>query len=91
MCHYINKRRATIYKSAGRWPILMECMGAKRWEGTPRRLKWWHQTLDYTGEDEGEEAESTGGLDSSALPARSPPMPPLPRRPRSPVELLGTA
>ena len=53
--------------------------------------------MDYTGDDEGEEAELTGGLDSSALPARSPPtLPPPPARraptppwrPRSPVELL---
>ena len=56
--------------------------------------------MDYTGEGEGEEAGTTGGLDGSALPDRSPPATPPPparraptppRRPRLPVELLDTA
>ena len=98
--HYIDKRRATIYKVVQDRPVLMECRGTERREGTPRRLNWWHQTLDYSGEEEGEEAGPTRGLNSSALPARSPstPLPPParrapapPRRPRSPVELLDTA
>ena len=74
-------------------------MGAERREGTPRRLNWCHQTMDYTGEGEGEEVGSTGGIISSALLARpspAPPSPPVrrapasPPRPRSPVELLDT-
>ena len=98
--HYIDKRRHTIWKSVRRWPILEACMGAERREGTPHRLNWWHQTMDYTGEGEGKEAGSTGGLISSARLARSPPAPPpLPARrvpapppqPRSPVDLLDTA
>ena len=75
-------------------------MGAERGEGTPRRLNWCHQTMDYTGEGEGKEAGTTGGLNSSPLLAPTPPAPPLPParrtpapppRPRSPVELLDTA
>ena len=100
--HYIDKRRHTIWKSVRSRPILEECMGAERREGTPRRLNWWHQTMDYTGKGEGKEAGATGGLDSSALLARSPPAPAPPPpparraaapppRPRSPVELLDTA
>ena len=98
--HYIDKRRATIYKVVQDRPVLLECRGAERREGTPRRLNWWHQTLDYSGEEEGEEAESTGGLNSSALPARSPPIPTSPSarcapappwRSQSSVERLDTA
>ena len=78
-------------------------MGVEHQEGTPRRLNWWHQTLDYMSEDEEKKAELMGGLNSSVLPARSPParrpLPPSPARrapappqwPRSPVELLDTA
>ena len=75
-------------------------MGAERRGGTPRRLNWWHQIMDYTGEGVGKEAGSTGGSNGLALPARSPPATPPPparrapappRRPRSPVELLDTA
>ena len=36
--HYIDKRRHTIWKSVRRQPILEECMGAERREGTPSRL-----------------------------------------------------
>ena len=56
--------------------------------------------MDYTGEGEGEETGTTGGLNCAALLARPPPAPPPPPgrrapapppRPRSPVELLDTA
>ena len=95
----LDKCRKTICKSVRGRPILEECMGAERRGGTPRRLNWWHQTMDYTGEGVGKEAGSTGGLNGSALPARSPPTTPPPParrapappwRPRSPVELLDT-
>ena len=98
--HYIDKRRNTIWKSVRNRPTLAACRRAERREGTPRRLNWWNQTMDYTGEGKGKEAESTGGLNGPALPARSPPAPPPPparrapappRRPRSPVELMDTA
>ena len=98
--HYTDKWRNTIWKSVRNRPILEACMGAEHREGTPRRLDWWHQTMDYYGEGEEKEAESTGGLNGPALPARLPhaPQPPParhapapPRRPRSPVEMLDTA
>ena len=56
--------------------------------------------MDYTGEGEGEETGTTGGLNCAALLACPPPLPPppparrlpvFPPRPRSLVELLGTA
>ena len=53
-------------------------MGAERREVTPSHLNWWHQIMDYSGEGKGKEAGSMGGLDGSALPARSPPTPPPP-------------
>ena len=79
-----------------------ECRGAERLEGTPCRLLWWQQILDYKGEEEGEEAGHRGGLESEAPPARSPPTPlppparrapaaPPRRRRERPVELLSTA
>ena len=98
--YYINKRHATIFKSVQRRPILLECMRVERRESTPRCLNWWHKVLDHSGEEEGVEAESTGGLDSQTLPDGSPPTPPPsparrapapPWRPRSPVELMDTA
>ena len=49
-------------------PILLECMGAERREGTLRRLDWWHLILDYSNETEGEAAGPPKGLDSSAPP-----------------------
>ena len=76
--HYIDKRRATTAKSIRDRPVLVECMGAERREGTPRRLCWWQQVLDYSGEAEGGEAGPTEGLDSLASPARAPPAPPPP-------------
>ena len=89
--HYIDKRRATIATTIQGRPTLLECMGAERSEGTPRRLSWWHQVLDYKGEEaageEGKEAGDTGGLNSYAPPACSlaptmnPPPPPLPPAP----------
>ena len=100
--HYIDKRRATIAKTIRDRPILGECQRVERLEGTPCRLLWWQQILDYSGEEEGEEAGHGGGLDSEAPPARSPPPPPPPparrapaapprRRRERPVELLNTA
>ena len=92
--HYIDKRRATTAKSIQDRPVLVECMGAERREGTPRRLCWWQQVLDYAGEEEGEEAGPTEGLESLAPPARRPPTPPPPpaRRARvSPVRQMTTA
>ena len=99
--HYIDKRRATVTKTIQGQLILLECMGAKRQEGIPHRFNWWQQTLDYTGEEEGEEVGLMRSLNSSALLARSPitpPPPPAHRTPaplpawrlRSPVELLDT-
>ena len=41
--------------------------------------------MDYTGEGKGKEAESTGGLNGPALPARSPPAPPPPPARRAPT------
>ena len=41
--HYIDIR--------GR-PILLECMGAARWEAPPCRLCGWQQVLDCSGEEE---------------------------------------
>ena len=38
--HYIDKQRHTIWKSVRSRPILQECMGAERREGTPGRLNW---------------------------------------------------
>ena len=83
--HYIDKRRNTIWKSVRGRPILEECMGAERRGGTPRRLNWWHQTMDYTGEGVGKEAGSTGRSDGLALPARSPPATPPPPARRVPA------
>ena len=95
--HYIDKRRATTTKSIQDRPVLVECMGAKRREGTPRRVCWWQQVLDYAGEEEGGNAGPTEGLESLAPPARTPPTPlspsarraPAPRR--SPVGLMTMA
>ena len=59
--HYIDKRRAAIAKTIQGRPTLLECMGAERSEGTPRRLSWWHQVLDYKGEEAvGEEGTEWG-------------------------------
>ena len=66
--------------------------GAERQEGTPRRLCWWQQVLDYSGEAEGGEAGPTGGLDSLASLARALPAPPPPPARRvSPVRRMTTA
>ena len=46
--HYIDKRRATIAKTIRDRPILLECGRAERLEGTPCRLCWWQQILDYS-------------------------------------------
>ena len=86
--HYIDKRRHTIATTIQGRPILEECRRAERLTGTPLRLNWWKQRLDYTGEEakgeKGKEAGDTGGLNSYAPPACSPaptvnpPPPPLP-------------
>ena len=38
--YYIDKRQVTIYKPAQSRPILLECLRAERWEGTPCCLNW---------------------------------------------------
>ena len=79
--HYIDKWRNTIWKSVRSRPILEECMGAERQEGIPRRLNWWHQTMDYSGEGVGKEAVSTGGLKWLSAPRPLADRNPTPSRP----------
>lgn len=79
--HCIDKHQINIYKTTQSRPILLGCMGSERLEGTPRRLCWWQQTLDYIfgRGGEREEAGPTGSLDSPMPPAWcSPPIPPPP-------------
>ena len=59
--HYIDKRRNTIATTIQDRPILEECRRAERLTGTPCRLRWWQQRLDYTGEEE-REGGGGGGL-----------------------------
>ena len=74
----IDKRRNTIWKSVRSRPIPEACMGAERREGTPRRLNWWHQTMDYSGKGKG--GGVYGGLRWLSAPRPLAARPPAPSR-----------
>ena len=78
---YIDKRRHTIANTIRGRPILEECKRTERVTGTSRRLNWWQQRMDYSGEEEDEAEGIAGELNSSASPTFQPRQPPpRPRR-----------
>ena len=56
---YIAKRRQTVLRAIADRPILEECRGAERRQGSPVRLHWWEQEFEeevsLRGVDEEEE------------------------------------
>lgn len=43
----IAKRRANISQTISGRKTFKECQGAERWRGSPPRLMWWDQELDF--------------------------------------------
>ena len=53
---YIAVRRATIARKIAERPVLQECREARRQRGTAPRLYWWEQELDFTLDNEQQDA-----------------------------------
>ena len=43
---YITRRRQTVLRAIADRPILEECRGAERRQGSPTRLYWWEQEFE---------------------------------------------
>ena len=54
---YIARRRQTVLQAIADRPILEECRGAERRQGSPTLLYWWEQEFEEELSTEEEEEE----------------------------------
>jgi hypothetical protein len=49
--HYIDIRRATIFRYVGDWPIYEACWEGERRRGSMPRQLWWEQMMSLDNKD----------------------------------------
>ena len=58
---YIADRRRNILLTIADRPILEECRRAERRRGSPPRLYWWEQEVEFDLSEEEEEGDAFAG------------------------------
>ena len=67
IAYYIRKRRHTINQTIIDQPILEECRGSERQQGSPPHLGSWEQDIEFDLDEEKEEDDDTDGFNLNAL------------------------